>query len=717
MHAAAHTPTACQFSNAFRGIALAALTLSLCASERAFAQTPVTVVEYFNPSINAYFLTGRADEQTTLNARFDFQRTGMSFVTASAASVAGSGGSGSAGSATDSLDAVCRYRVQITGSSFTSHFYGLSADCAQIAAAKLPNFFSEGIDFAVTKPVNGTCSGSAPVPVYRALRSLSPVDTPNHRYAVSGGIYQDMLKQGWTGEGVVFCAQSATNPTPRPLLTSSSTNEDRCALPRKGIRAYTGLPYPDQQGSLANELAWVQSFSDETYLWYRELPNLNPTKLADYGDTRTLFNTLITPGLALSGRPKDQFHFLLATADLDEQRAGVDSGYGITWAFINTGVPRKLLVKYVEPGSPADAAGLRRGASIVSVDGVSLATGNASVLNAGLFATKIGETHRFEWLDAASTAPRSASLTTAAIVAQPVLNSGSITTATGRVGYIALTTFLVDTAESALANAVAGLQAQGVTDLVLDLRYNGGGYTDISAELAFMVAGPARTAGKVFEKFKFNDKLPTGFGTSAADIRTPFYDKAPGDFSLAKDTPLPTLNLGRVYVLTSGNTASASEGLINGLRGAGVEVVLIGSTTRGKPYGFYVVDNCGLTYLTIQFSGVNEIGGGDYVDGFAPTCAASDDLSKQLGDPAEGQLASALAYRATGLCAPASSEAKSALPLNLGADAITVPASLALPGRLLTERGHRSSGNGSGSNKGRALVVPREATELTSSAP
>ena len=115
-------------------------------------------------------------------------------------------------------------------------------------------------------------------------------------------------------------------------------------------------------------------------------------------------------------------------------------------------------------------------------------------------------------------------------------------------------------------------------------------------------------------------------------------------------TALPSLGLSRVFILTSADTCSASEAIVNGLRGAGITVNLIGGTTCGKPYGFFPKDNCSTTYFSINFQGVNNIGFGDYADGFAPACAVGDDFSHALGDPAEAQLATALGLRATGAC-------------------------------------------------------------------
>ena len=91
----------------------------------------------------------------------------------------------------------------------------------------------------------------------------------------------------------------------------------------------------------------------------------------------------------------------------------------------------------------------------------------------------------------------------------------------------------------------------------------------------------------------------------------------------------------------------------------GVTVQLVGSTTCGKPYGFFPQDNCGTTYFAIQFQGVNFLGFGDYADGFTPTCAVADDFSHALGDPAENQLEVALGLRNTGACtAPTSMRAQ-----------------------------------------------------------
>jgi len=314
---------------------------------------------------------------------------------------------------------------------------------------------------------------------------------------------------------------------------------------------------------------------------------------------------------------------------------------------------RKAIVLYTNAGTPAMLAGIGRGAEILKIDNVDLVNDNTdqgiAILNEGLFPTKVAD-HVFTVLDPGSTTPRPVTLAAGTLAPSTVQNVKTLPAPNQSVGYIQFNDHFA-TSEAQLVDAINQLKTAAVTDLVLDLRYNGGGYLDIAAELAYMIAGPGPTTGKLFEQQIFNDKNP--FQLTAAQTVTPFHTTALG-FSLTSGTPLPTLNLSRVFLLVGAGTCSASESIVNGLRGAGVVVNLIGATTCGKPYGFYPTDNCGTTYFSIQFSGVNALGQGDYADGFAPTCAASDDFTHALGDPSEGRLAAALSYRANGVCSASS---------------------------------------------------------------
>jgi hypothetical protein len=221
------------------------------------------------------------------------------------------------------------------------------------------------------------------------------------------------------------------------------------------------------------------------------------------------------------------------------------------------------------------------------------------------------------------------------------------------VGYLVFNDHIA-TAEEELVDAIERLQ--GVDDLILDIRYNGGGFLDIASELTYMIGGRTGT----FETQVFNSKHPNRNPVlNQPLVPTPIHTTTQ-DFSLPPGQPLPTLNLSRVYVITGPNTCSASESIINGLRGLGVDVFQIGSTTCGKPYGFYPEDNCGTTYFSIQFQGLNAMNFGDYPDGFAPQnqggrfsvalpgCSIGDDFTRALGDTGEGRLAAALTFRASG---------------------------------------------------------------------
>jgi hypothetical protein len=183
----------------------------------------------------------------------------------------------------------------------------------------------------------------------------------------------------------------------------------------------------------------------------------------------------------------------------------------------------------------------------------------------------------------------------------------------------------------------------------------------LASQLAYMIAGPARASGQTFERLQFNDKHPSIDPVTRQPLTpVPFLSTS------STNQPLPTLNLSRVFVLTGGTTCSASESIINGLRGVGVQVVQIGSTTCGKPYGFYPQDNCGTTYFSIQFKGVNAAGFGDYTDGFAPSnapgvggtrvagqgCSVADDFNDELGALTEDRLQAAL-DQTTGASCPA----------------------------------------------------------------
>lgn len=467
-----------------------------------------------------------------------------------------------------------------------------------------------------------------------------------------------------TGTPVAGGPTTPADPSVDPIPTDFMSYANLCAKPRTGVDAQ-GLAFPDRQGTMLDEMKFLRGWSDRYYLWYNEIPTT--VRMADYSNVLDYFAALKTPALTPAGKPKDRFHFTYSTAEWDAlSTAGEEVGYGLTWSRNSSTAPRTWLASIVEPGSPAAAAGLQRGDMLTAVDGIDFVntTGTSGVdaINAGLFPDKAGESHKL-------TIQRGSNkfdviLVSQVVASASVKNTKVIDTPTGKVGYLTFDDHNA-VAEKQLIDAFNLFKSQGVNDLVLDMRYNGGGLLYIASQLAYMVAGPS-SAGKTFERLVYNNK-------SAPEAPIPFRNTAYGFTSpnpVPSGTALPYLGLKRVTVLTTAGTCSASEAVINGLRGVDVEVNIIGGQTCGKPYGFTPVDNCGTTYFSIEFQGVNAKGFGDFADGFAPTCAVSDDLGHALGDPAESLLATALAYRANNAC-PAS--------MSISARARTVPMELVRP--------------------------------------
>jgi len=507
----------------------------------------------------------------------------------------------------------------------------------------------------------------------RELRQREQIVTTTFMWAVTRA-QRDV--RGWSAVrlaavlsvamGVSACGGGGDADAPSNILRSNSSGtgyvagvympatqfKGQCAAPRAGNPN-------DRPGSTLAENLWLRSWTNETYLWYGEVPDTDPSGYT----TSNYFPLLKTSAVTVSGRSKDRFHFTYDTTVWESlAQSGVEIGYGAEWLVLSGSVPRRIVVAYTHANEPASRSPvqLQRGEEVRAVDGVDVDVATAAQLNAALWPATAGESHSFT-LRSTLGMTRIVTMTSEQVTLEPVKNVTTIASNGGLVGYLQFNDHLAQS-EAALASAISQLRTAGINDLVLDMRYNGGGYLSIASELAYMIAGPTLTSGRTFELVRFNDKNPTTNPVTGQAISpTPFYSTAQG-FSVTRGTTLPTLNLGRVFLLTGSGTCSASESVINGLRGVGVEVIQIGSTTCGKPYGFYGIDNCGTTYFTIQFQTVNATGFGDYADGFSPAntsgvmgvplpgCSVADDFDHVLGDPMEARLAAALAYRAGGTC-------------------------------------------------------------------
>ncbi len=395
---------------------------------------------------------------------------------------------------------------------------------------------------------------------------------------------------------------------------------------------------------------WVRSFLNEKYLFYREAPltTIDPNSYS--GTVQNLFSAYTTNGVPNN---KDRFSFVITQQEADGIfGAGVPTDVGFEIRRDNSGNNGGIIrIAYVDPGSNAAAAGFRRGQVIARVNGLTTAfrrtQGQVSLLN-NMFGSPDGPTFKVGVQDSIGSPVHFLTATATAYSSSPLITS-FISPASGAsptTGYLAFGSFATPIGEVQLADTFKSFATAGVTSLVVDLRYNGGGYIDIASQMGYMVAGQIRTSNRPFETLIYNDKRSTENGSIPfTNIITNFF----GNDARANE-PLTALNLSTVYVLTTGSTCSASEAFISGLRGVGVQVVTIGGTTCGKPYGFSQHDNCTLSYFALEFQGQNAQGFVVPTTGLTQTCTVSDDFDHALGDPNERMLSGAFAYQATNSC-------------------------------------------------------------------
>jgi C-terminal processing protease CtpA/Prc len=421
-----------------------------------------------------------------------------------------------------------------------------------------------------------------------------------------------------------------------------------CSNPRQNNK------YQDLAGDYVDENNWIRSWSHETYLWYNELPNIDPASIQD---PIKYFEQMKTSAITSSGSAKDRFHFAVDTAESELlSETGISVGYGASAKQDReTG---RVYVTYTEPDSPARNANISRGTEILAAGGVFIGSvitdKQLDIFNSALLPETAGESHNFTIRRPDSILTENVKLTSTMTTEIPVHRTQAYEASGKNIGYLVLNSFSIEAAEIQLINAINQLKSAQISELILDLRYNGGGYLGISGVLGTMIAGD-KAYGQVFENIIFNDKHSQYDPIYGQLIEPYMFPETTLGYSTKAGIPLPNLNLSRVFIISTSDTASASEALINSLRGIDIEVILIGEKTHGKPYGFYGQDNCGTTYYTIQFKGTNAKGYGGYAEGFIPSavdngtdrvkgCLVSDDLSSALGNTNEKMLGTALHY-------------------------------------------------------------------------
>lgn len=371
---------------------------------------------------------------------------------------------------------------------------------------------------------------------------------------------------------------------------------------------------------------YVRDVLDEYYFWYRELPLLNP---ANYASPQAYLE-------AARYRPLDN------TFSYITSRAANAAFYGDS-QFVGLGISTQVRetdvrVLQVFPESPASEAGLNRGDRITEINGRSvaqlIATGE---IGEAFGASEEGVSIALAFVSRAGVERRATLVKR--VVTIPTVSLTRTFQVDGRtVGYLFFRNF-VEPSYAALDEAFTALRDAGATELIVDLRYNGGGLVNVAVHLGGLIGGVV-TDGKVFAEFRHNDK-----NTSLNE-------------TLRFENKPRALTVSRVFVIATRSSASASELLINSLRPY-LPVTVIGDATYGKPVGQYGFNFCDKVLAPVSFKLVNVDGYGDYFDGIAADCVAADDAEHDLGAADEASLREALSVIRTGSCSAAATSLRS----------------------------------------------------------
>jgi carboxyl-terminal processing protease len=379
---------------------------------------------------------------------------------------------------------------------------------------------------------------------------------------------------------------------------------------------------PPANCSTTSQNLWVRDQLNRYYYWYQHLPaDANPAS----------FNSPEEYLEAVRYRPIDNSYSYITTAAAND--AFYNESQVIKYGFTQSVSTTDIRVLEVWTGSGAEAAGLQRGDRITHVNGQNVRTlVESNGLSAAFGPDTIGQSVSITF-EKASGEIVQRTMTKRAVTI-PTVSLTHVVDVDGRkVGYLFFRNF-VRPSTAALNDAFAALKAAGATELILDLRYNGGGLVDVAVHLASLIGG-SRTSGQVMINWVHNDKVG------------PVLNKT----TRFNETPEQTLNLQRLVVIATRGSASASELIINSLRPY-IPVTVIGDTTYGKPVGQYGFNFCEKVLVPVAFSLKNVNEEGDFFDGIPADCGAPDDITHQLGDPAESSYAEALTFLRTGACSP-----------------------------------------------------------------
>jgi carboxyl-terminal processing protease len=377
---------------------------------------------------------------------------------------------------------------------------------------------------------------------------------------------------------------------------------------------------PDAAASCSTlgQVQTVRSTLRDWYFWYQQLPDPDP---AGFSSPDAYLE-------AVRYRPLDTtFSYVALKAESDAFFSDSQFvGYGFRSVLL---AADDLRAADVYANSPASRAGLDRGSRFLEINGRTVADLVASgQLGSAFGPSQVGITTRVRFLDREGGAHEATLVKE--MVTIPTVSVEEVYRVGGRtVGYVVFENFVRPSTDA--LNATFGrFKEAGVNEVVLDLRYNGGGLINVAQHLGGLIGGAA-TADRTFVRYVHNDKQ------SARNSAVPF--------------PLPPNALGveRLVVIATRGSASASELVINALRPF-MQVTIVGDRTYGKPVGQYGFDFCDKTLFPVAFATRNANDQGDYFDGLPADCAAPDDIEHALGDTDEGSLAAALGFIRTGSC-------------------------------------------------------------------
>jgi len=415
--------------------------------------------------------------------------------------------------------------------------------------------------------------------------------------------------------------------------------------------ALTGCKEHEDKVTVSNSEVndWVYDVMSEVYYWNTSLP----AKKTSNDSPTTYFETL--------RNNNDRFSHIFESYDeIANELNGVASseiGFDFQLFLAEEGSSNVVgLVTYVKKGTPAAKAGIKRGYLFWQINNKQITTSNYSTLINQLFDSSSSSSLSFAYKQNNTWVNLSPMTITKVTNYQedPVYLDTVYTVQNKKIGYLMYNFFTNDAGDNSmkydleLNSAFGRFKEQGISELILDLRYNHGGAISSAINLASMMV-PNLTANKLFIKTEYNANYTTYFNSSQFKAEYPNENPFVDNFATTiNQTAVQNVgnNLQRIFVLTGNNTASASEMVINGLKPF-LPVVLIGDTTVGKNVGSYLFKDEKKTdnkwaIMPIILKYFNANGKSDFTNGFAPDFRVDDDLFTDLGDVNEGLLSTAI---------------------------------------------------------------------------